>query len=581
MSETASQQQRQTSLLLYSAQKEPLIDEILVGLNMPVVSVSTTGELIEKLDSASFGGLCIATAPGEVESLRNAFLDIENRAMLQGLRPVLLLLRSPSTTRDRVFQIFDKSWLQALALSAFRDVVEISRQPSALEREDALKRIAFAIQFNSKNPFANRFATTVRWRNRAQISVSGRLSWFDETSRQLCVECGSKLEAGLLIKIQLETSEGATVVSGIVKENHPAELRFNFGNSSIVELTEQSSQVLKRALRGDRSGAVVGKPMRRAFVITRSHAMRQRLVKLLSKNFIDSRIPLVKRNILTDLPLLAPHFVVFEDRVLRDIVEKEGPHIVHEIMRVAGHQARFAVVGDHAGDLSRISESISVIHEKPVFDNNVSGWLSLHEPGNSHTSETRHWFVQSARMASVSLSFDERIHAISADGIILRGHNQYRLWNNFEITLPGTRIQFIGKVTASLLACDAFKTKHHVTLHDHAVLTYVSCLTSSADLMRETAKGLESQLASINLDRTPPKTITLPRASVSKTPSVSVPARVSKPKSEVDWKKLMSTVYLFLFLLGLALILYVMVMVDSGGAGFSRSFRELFESRGR
>lgn len=567
---------RHATILVYSTQKD--VPDLFAPLGLQVENAQSAQDVLAKLSFATYAGLCIVGSPGDIESWKDFFAEVESKAMLEGLRAVLVIARQAPSMRDRLFAVIDKPWIHYFGLSAFRDVVEVPRQPTQEERDEVSRRISFAIQYNAKSPFASRVTSVMRHKSRADIHVPARLSWYQESNNIIGVECGAKIAVGTTVRLRTEVGSGigSLVLSGKVKENMPAHLRFNYGNSLHLELDAPSTQLFRRATQNDINSPAIDKPVRRAFIVTRSLALRHRVIKVLAKSYIDSRVPLVKRNILSDLPYLAPHFVVIEDRVLSDLVERDGIKVFKQIADAAGPQACFAIVGEDAKRLSGMTSGFAPILDKPILDSNLTSWLNtVGTRSLEHVaSEKRVWFPTNSKISYGVLTFDERIHQIGPDGVVLRGSNHLRMWNNFEVTLPGTRIQFLAKATACTLVCNPFHSNHHVVTGEHMVLTQLSALTNSFDLSKEFIRLSENLLEKLDWIRPQLESV---RASIP-TQKVDVKSPVITQKRK-EFR--LGVVYLVLILACFALLIYFMLKFDNSSEGFTRSFRELFSTRGQ
>lgn len=568
---------KQSPLLVFCTTRD--YPDFFSSIGLSVDHATTVPEVTTKLESTTYSGLCVISTASEVETLKSFFSEIENKSMLEGLRSVLVITRSSSAMKDPLYRVFDKPWLHQYGLSAFRDIIDVAKPVSPTDKDEVSKRIAFAIQYNAKNPFSNRMTSVVRYKARAEVTLPARLSWFLEHTNHIGIECGIQMPAGSKVKFRTEAGSGIghVVLRGMVKENLPSQLRFNHGNSISIELENESAQIFKRAIYNDSSGTLVTKPVRRAFIVTRSLALRQRVIRVFSRHVIDSRVPLVKRNILSDLPLLNPHYVLIEDRVLTELMERDGPDILEKIAKAAGKQAFLAVIGDDPGALLQNASGWSSIALKPLLDQNVANWLAkVDQNVSKEVEDKRVWISHSARLSFGALSFEERIHQLGPDGVIFRGSNHFRMWGNVEVCFPGTKMQFIGKTTTSLLACDTFRTKHPTVSADNVIHTFISAITSTAELARAAVVGFEETLSLLGVTREPAKA---PAESLKiREAVVAESAPISARQKKVART---GPIYLGLILLTIGVLIYVMLQIESGGASFARSFRDLFSNHGK
>lgn len=584
---------RQPTLLVYQPQRNASLAEVFANLGFNCEFSTSVNELTTKLGTMTYSGLCIVAAMNELTALRSLFFELEVKAMLEGLRAVLIVPRSGTSIRESIVQMKDLPWLQKAGVAFFRDIIEVAGELNPVEREETSKRLNFVFQYNTKNPFAARFPSLVRWKANAEIHVPARLSWFDDSNNTLGVEAGAQLTEGLPVRLRIETSNGAQMLHGNVKQNLPAELRFNYGNSLSIELNDGSALTLKRIIRNEAPEHILTLPLRRAFIVTRSVALRQRIVRALSKHQVDCRIPLVKRNIISDLPLLSPHFVLFEDRVLEELMAKETKSAIELIRQNAGSQARVGVVGDNPGRLAETEPGLRTFPLTNVLEVLLTEWLNTTPTATTerNTANNRTWFSFNSRTATATLMVEEKTHFLSADGIVLRGSNHYRIWNNIEITLPGTPIQFVGKATGTFLVCDPFRNSSHVAIKDTPVLTFFTALTKTPDLAKEAVKSLKATLTEVSFAydfsdgalMSPAAVVVPEKAKAIKAPPLVAP---EKPVPVVDARKArehrQSVIYMFLAMALIGLLVYIMVKAgEESSSAFSRSFKSLFSNQGR
>lgn len=595
---------RKPSVLVYETQKFQSLAEVFSGLGSSCDYVHSQQDFLSKLASANYSGVCIVATCNDIVSLKSIFQELETKSLMEGLRSVLMLVRSPG--HELFFANTKVPWLVQFQFSFLRDIIEIDAIPPPIERDFATRRIAFATQFDSRNPFGQKFSMLSRWKANAEVSVPARLSWFNETQNILGIECGARVAKETSIRVILQVNGQAVTIVGMVKENMPGQLRFNFGNSLAIELLEASSSTIKKLIRNEVSDQVIRRNLRRAFIVTRSVALRQKLVRSFSKNDVDCRIPLVKRNILADLPLLSPHFIIIEDRVLEELIERDGEQVYTSIRHSAGPRTRIAIVSDNKSGPIVTRPGFDVISANTTIEAALETWVKEQNSSTENeVSDKRTWFTHGCRIGRATAVVEEKTHQLSTDGIVLRGQNQYRMWANVEVAIPGTGIQFIGKTVAGALACDSFRSQSAASIHENANLVFISLLTRSNELSDEVVRHLRAHLGNMTLapslaDGTTVNIQTIPEVHPNLA-TLQLPIAPATPQPrfidtlleaiEEIYKKIKAVILLINFKkLGIvvaALIIAALMLMffsqyrGNEGKIYSDSFRALFESRGR
>lgn len=595
---------RKPSVLVYETQKFQSLAEVFSGLGSSCDYVHVQQDFLSKLASASYSGVCIVATCNDIANLKNIFLELESKSLLEGLRSVLMLVRSPG--HDQFFVNSKVPWLVQFQFSFLRDIIEIDAVPPPVERDFATRRIAFATQFDSRNPFGQKFSMLSRWKANAEVSVPARLSWFNETQNILGIECGARIAKETSVRVILQVNGQAVTMVGVVKDNMPGQLRFNFGNSLAIELLESSSSIIKKLIRNEISDQVIRRNLRRAFLVTRSVALRQKLVRSFTKNDVDCRIPLVKRNILADLPLLSPHFIIIEDRVLEELVDRDGEQVYTSIRNSAGARARIAIVSDGKSGPVMTRPGFDVISPSTGIEAALETWVKEQNSSTENeVSDKRTWFTHGCRIGRATAVVEEKTHQLSTDGVVIRGHNHYRMWANVEVAIPGTGIQFVGKTVAGALACDSFRSQTAASIHENPNLVFISLLTRSNELSDEVVRHLRAQLSNLVFASSLPdggvRNLELPRETRLAHSDFQGPLIPIAPEqsfldklfetTEEFYKKIKKIILLINFkklgIIVAALIIAALMLRflseyrGNEGKIYSDSFRALFESRSK
>lgn len=501
-------------------------------LGTTLVKVRGGEELLRELSSMRPIGVFLMVTDLDQLPERGWLQELEHKILFEGLR-VVLAIGTKSENPARIFSSKAMGHAHLVKCLGLRDLVIFNDSLNDQEIWNILERVKFAFGLSSHSPFGSSFGLLARHEEPLEISLPGRISVIEDDCH-LVIESAVFIAPGTRIKMRLMGTEGDPVdVPVQALENFPSGLRFNFGNSIRVRLGAESASVMRKLVDEEDPQRVVNRPMRRALVVTRSVLLRQRLVAALSLGQVESRIPLVRRNIRGDLPPLSPQFLVIEPSALASTTAAEAIQEVEEYLKLAGPQCQAVIVGRRLDWQIAPSFRIAVLPDDSNLDDSLAALLSESSEEESDPRRARGvWFTQHSCRSKVMLVLRENARFVAEEGFVFESQQIYRMWGNLEVRGIDSRAHLIGRITRTERIEDSFRNAVRLgPRHSSGFSTYVASIGSSPllqktfkDALKMSSKVLPSPIAQLRSSQEKPTAVgrTLSAVAANKTASVLV-----------------------------------------------------------
>lgn len=434
---------------------------------------STGGDqLLRELGTLRPIGVLLVIADPQLAAHKPWMRALEHKIMFEGLR-VVVAVNHEGGSPVRIFSSRPRGLLPLTHCLGVRDLLVYDSQITARDVDLMIDRIRFAFGLSTVQPFHNYFRLTAAYEEPIEISVPGRISHMED-SHHLVVESGVFLNEGSRLTVRLMGHGGtdAAEVGATALENLPSGLRFNFGNRLRLRIDDEGLSILQDLVRSEEPGKIMDRPIRRAMVVTRSLALRQRIMSALALWQIESRVPLVRRNIRGDLPPLHPDFLIVEPAVLSGRDAVEGAAELDEYLQLAGPRCRLVVVGRRSDWNFSPSDGFSVLRESASLEDELRELVDTGDPEVSVppiaglSKAARRWFALDAPSAKVFLVLQENSTALSEMGFEIESSQIFRLWNNLEVRGLESKVHLVGRVSRVLRIEDAFRNVLHLGARD-------------------------------------------------------------------------------------------------------------------
>lgn len=437
-------------LLVFVESPRFLPQDVFSRLPIPHLMVNSPAEVQEILTQERPIGLCLILSklPDVGGSLESFLLKLDQGMHFEGLRVVLMV--------PKAFLGRESDFAPLFRYLGFRDCIffDANFGGDIVRRQETVERLMFAIGLGKENPFSGHFGVRAECAGTVALTFPARLSWLQDRNI-LGVESPLWLTPDTECSLRLRDPGHAlreVVLAARVVTNCNQGLRFNYGNCVEMRLTWPSVSRLEECLGLPGTKWATRRSVRRALVVTRTSLLRRRLLRTLSRLGVEARVPLVRRNIISDLPKLQPHFVFLEDIA----VMGEGLATLRErieaIRDAAGSQCRVCLftLGEEKSPISGFHD-VEIIDQHGAIDERLTQLVSTVFDSND---EERIWMVREAPGARIALSVIESVSSVSPRGLCIETRNRYRLWTNHEAKFGDG--SFVGKVCDSSVMCDGF-----------------------------------------------------------------------------------------------------------------------------
>lgn len=426
-------------------------------LGATLLKVRSGEDLIRELSSMRpIGVFLLVTDLGQLPE-RGWLQELEHKILFEGLRVVL----GVGTEASNLAQIFSSKAMghaHLVKCLGLRDLVFFKDSLNELDMRSILARVRFAFGLAPQNPFESHFSMLLGHAEPLEIALPGRISVIEDDCHMV-VESAIYLSVGARVKMRLMGTVGDPVdVAVQVLENLPSGLRFNFGNSIRVRLAPEYAPLIRKLVVEEDPQGVLNRPMRRALVVTRSVFLRQRLVAALSAGQVESRIPLVRRNIRGDLPPLKPQFLVIEPGTLAASTAQDARTELDEFLSLAGPQCTAVIVGRRPDWQIAPSLRVAVLPDDANLEESLAQLLNESGEDQARTKRERGiWFTRHSTHAKVMLVFRENARFLAEEGIVFESQHVYRMWGNLEVRGLESRAHMIGRVARTERVEDSFR----------------------------------------------------------------------------------------------------------------------------
>lgn len=454
-------------------------------LGTTLVKVRGGEDLLRELSSMRPIGVFLVVTDLDQLPDRGWLQELEHKILFEGLR-VVLAIGTDSANPAKIFSSKAMGHAHLVKCLGLRDLVIFNESLNDQEIRNILERVKFAFGLTAQNPFENHFGVLARHEEPLEIALPGRISVIEDECH-LVIESAVYLAAGTRIKMRLMGTDGDPVdVPVQALENLPSGLRFNFGNSIRVRLAAENAPVIRKLVSEEDPQGVVNRPMRRALVVTRSVLLRQRLVAALSSGQVESRIPLVRRNIRGDLPPLHPQFLVMEPSALAATTAEEAIKEVEEYLKLAGPQCQAVIVGRRPDWQIAPSFRMAVLPDDSNLDGSLAALLSESRDDQADPKRARGvWFTRHSSRSKVMLVLRENARFVAEEGLVFESHQIYRMWGNLEVRGIDSRAHLIGRITRTERVEDSFRNAVKLgPRHSSGFSTYVASIGSSPLLQK-------------------------------------------------------------------------------------------------
>jgi hypothetical protein len=476
-----------------------------LSLGAKVVFLEGAAQLVSYLRQARPHGVCLVMAPSSFLSGNTWFHNLERRCFFEGLRVAIFLRLSGSqgSIGDLLGSPKGEGFRSRLSsLLAMRDVYCLGSELSQTEQDEIRERLSLSLGLptSKSTSFDARFPVLVKRGGPVAVSLPGRVSWFDDEG-MVNIETSVRLSRNTACRITFaQPSVGVMTVQGVCVEGLQTGLRFNFGSAIKVALAERESLLLARLFATENPRVKSrGQAFRRALTVVKSASIRDKVAQILHAGLVEFRVPLVWRNVLLDVPKLAPHYIILEDVVLAAQGEKVRG-VLAELRKVAGPNPKICIIGPTAPALVRdvLDSNLAVFPSvegfESVFRSVVSEPLSV---GTGENERARTWLSADSTFAECVVDVDERYVMAGGAGLVLESRNSYRSLSNMFLAFPGTSYpRAIVKNIGSYLAADGWKVSKTAGRSSDDVLSQFHLLFSSPieEFSRDVESALQAEL---------------------------------------------------------------------------------------
>jgi hypothetical protein len=557
--------------------------------------VSSGDELIAALSSLRpIGVLLILGEPQLIQGM--PWLRIlERKIIFEGLR-VVAALKNDVASPGRVFGSKVPGYFHLAQCLGIRDFLTYDDQTTDSDMGVMIGRIQFGFGLTSKSPFETHFRLTAAHEELLEIGLPSRISHVED-DLHFVLESSAFLVPGSRIRMRLMgLSTDTKEVSVTVLENLPSGLRFNFGNSVRLRLDDDDRDTFHALIKREGADKLLDRPVRRAMVITKSPSLRHRIVSVLSSWQIESRVPLVRRNIRGDLPPLQPDYLIIEPSFLAASDESSGVAEVRDLLALAGSDCHAVIVGRRPDWNFRSGPQVSVMRDSANLSDDLSEIIErspgaglLNRAGPSGRG-ARRWFATDAQGAKVFLLLHERTTALSENGIEIETPQVYRLWSNLEVRGNDSKIHFVGRVSKVFRVEDAFRTLLKLGARDKPLFRcQISCISPNPVLQatfRSACSTVQGSFVPLNPRGAAAAVLKTSRPARDFAVKIDHPADYGRNQSEDEktsqpqrWVKNLGIILILVVAMGLAVAAAFLL----GGADkiYGESFERLFELRDR